>query len=109
MGAKPSLLRNEGKKGHHLQVSLRGSESSRDGAGAKIRIRLGTSWQASEVTRSGSYCSSADPRQSFGLGNAERIDELKVAWPLGRRQRFLGIPANRELVVFETAEGVPHS
>ncbi len=101
MGSTPSLLRNEGKKGNYLQVGLRGSESSRDGAGARLRLRLGESWQGSEVTRSGSYCSSSDPSQHFGLGKAERIDELEIDWPLGKKQRYLDIPPNRELVVFE--------
>ena len=45
------------------------------------------------VRRSSSYLASHDPRVHFGLGEAERVDEVVVVWPGGKTEAFGGFAA----------------
>jgi hypothetical protein len=48
------------------------------------------------------YGSQNTLRQHFGLGDAERIDELRVRWPRTRQvQVFRDVPVNRLVTVIE--------
>ena len=41
---------------------------------------------------------------TFGLGNAEHVDQLDIRWPSGTEQTFEGVKVDQELLVLE---GVP--
>jgi hypothetical protein len=41
------------------------------------------SWQLQEVISGGSYLSQNDLRLHFGLGRAEKADEILIRWPSG--------------------------
>lgn len=56
--------------------------------GASVRIQAGDKTQWRQVQRAYSYCSSNDPRVHFGLGKAERVEEVLVRWPDGQTQTF---------------------
>ena len=54
-----------------------------------------------EVGSGGSFGASS-LIQHVGLGSAEKIDELEVAWPAsGRTQRWTDVAANRRLRIVE--------
>jgi enediyne biosynthesis protein E4 len=81
-GGAPVLLRNRSGQGNHwLGLKLEGVKCNRDAVGARIR------WSAGGVVRSrlknagGSYLSSHDPREVLGVGKAEKIDWVEIAWP----------------------------
>jgi enediyne biosynthesis protein E4 len=83
--SKPALLRNVVKNNNHW-VTLRligGPRSPRDGVGAKIFLTAGGVRQRADVFSGGSYCSSSDQRVHFGLGAANRVEELEIHWPSG--------------------------
>ena len=42
----------------------------------------------------GSYQSASDPRLHFGLGAADRVEAVEVAWPSGRVDRFRDLAAD---------------
>ncbi len=90
--------------GHWLAVELAGTASNRSGLGATIEVRAGASRQVQEVQSASSYLSQNEAALHFGLGPATAINELIVRWPSGRRQRFLGLAADRRLRI---AEGEP--
>jgi hypothetical protein len=46
-----------------------------------------------------SYASTHDPRLHFGLGAAERADEVAVRWPDGTRSVLKDVRARQFLVV----------
>jgi hypothetical protein len=46
-----------------------------------------------------SYLCSNDPRAHFGLGSAERVDEIVVRWPDGSRETFPGGAADQPVVL----------
>jgi hypothetical protein len=100
----PTLLRNEGgNRRHWLHVSTVGSQSNRDGIGARIVVEIAGRRQIREVGTGRSFLSQSDLRVHFGLGTAERVDRLEVRWPSGVVQEFTDVRADQWLVVSEEA------
>ncbi|MBM3122986.1 MAG: CRTAC1 family protein [Chloroflexi bacterium] len=97
-----SLLRNEGgNRNHWLMVRTVGTESNRDGMGARLRVVSGDLVQTKEVKSSYGYLSSHDLRVPFGLGNRDRVDVLEIRWPSGLTTRIEDIEVDRVLTVIE--------
>jgi ASPIC and UnbV/FG-GAP-like repeat len=98
-----ALLKNEiGSVRHWLAVELTGTRSNRDAVGARVMIRAGALRQVREVALGDGYASQSSLRQYFGLGDADRADELVVRWPRsGTEQRFTNVAANQILQVIE--------
>ena len=103
-GGAPLLLENRsGLENHWLGLKLEGVNCNRDAIGARIR------WSAGGVVRSrlknsgGSYLSSHDPREILGIGKAEKIDWVEIAWPKpsNKVQRIANPPIDRYLTVRE--------
>ncbi len=98
----PTLLRNDGgNRNNWLLVKTVGTESNRDGIGAKVKARCGELVQINEVRSGSSYLSQNDLRLHFGLGRCAAVDELEVSWPSGREESFEDIPANQVLTIRE--------
>ncbi|HTU17308.1 MAG TPA: CRTAC1 family protein [Gemmataceae bacterium] len=91
-----AILRNEADtKGHHwLGVQLVGKDH-RDVVGAKIVLKAGGRKQTRFAHGGGSYASSSDRRQIFGLGTAERLEKLTVIWANGKEQTFSRLKLDR--------------
>ena len=105
---RPTLLRNDGgNENNWLMVKTIGTESNRDGIGARIEVRSGDLTQSAEIRSGASYLSHNDLRAHFGLGQREAIDLLVVRWPSGLEERFENLSANR-LVVLQEGEGIVH-
>jgi hypothetical protein len=92
MNAPPSLLVNQVRTPHHW-VAFRtvGTKSSRDGIGARIRMKAGSKIFVDEVRSGSSFISNNDMRVHFGLGVAAKIDWVEVRWLSGRTERFEGL------------------
>ncbi|MCY3845698.1 MAG: CRTAC1 family protein, partial [Acidobacteria bacterium] len=74
----------------YLAVRLVGTESNRDGLGASVTVRAaGRSYVKVHDGQSG-YLSQSSMPLYFGLADAERVDEIVVDWPSGRRQVVAG-------------------
>ena len=85
---------------HWLRVRAVDPErGERDALGAEIRVRAGGKTQMRWINPAMSYLCSNDARAHFGLGSAERVDEIVVVWPDGSRERFPGRPADRPAVL----------
>ncbi|MEM7582098.1 MAG: CRTAC1 family protein [Acidobacteriota bacterium] len=94
------LLRNDQDRGHHwLRVRLEGQTPNRDAIGAWIELTAGGTTQRRQVMPTRSYLSQVERTVTFGLGAAERVDELKVIWPDGSEQRVDGVEVDRLQVV----------
>ncbi len=105
---RPTLLRNDGgNENNWLMVKTIGTESNRDGIGARIEVHSGGLTQSTEIRSGASYLSHNDLRAHFGLGQREAIDSLVVRWPSGLEERFANLSANR-LVVLQEGEGIVH-
>ena len=81
------ILRNNGTKNHWLGLSLVGSKSNRQGFGARVTVTdMAGARQVFDVTASGSYLSSNDPRLVVGLGGKSAVRTIEVRWPDGKTQ-----------------------
>lgn len=87
------------KHGHWLGVRAYDAERRRDAIGAVVTVVAGGRSRVGLCNPAQSYCSSGDPRAHFGLGPAEAVDELRVAWPDGTTETFPGGPADRYVTV----------
>jgi len=102
----PSLLRNDGgNRNNWIMIKCVGTRSNRSGIGARVKVTVGSHPQIDEVMSGSSYYSQSDLRLHFGLGRAERVDLVEVAWPSGVKETFKDVPANG-LVVIQESKGI---
>jgi hypothetical protein len=91
IGGRLQLFRNDGAKGHWLEVSLR-----RFVPGAVVTALLPDGRSVVRVAHAGSsYLSSEDPRLLFGLGAASSVREVVVRYPDGGTVRMRDVRADR--------------
>ena len=100
-GQSADLIRNVGDHGYALLVRLVGTQSNRDGVGARLRLTTGTRTQIREVKAGSSYLGQNDLRQHFGLGTNQRVDRLEVQWPSGRSDVVPNVSANQIITIRE--------
>jgi enediyne biosynthesis protein E4 len=99
----PHILMNRSEtRRHWIEVKLTGSNSNRDGIGARVRITtLPGRSQYGYVSTASSYLSASDVRLHFGLGDAVQVREIQVDWPNGRVQKVSNVRANQVIVITE--------
>ncbi len=78
-----------------------GGPGNRFGIGARVAVEAGGRRRSSEARTSSSYLSQNDLTLHFGLGALERAERLEVAWPGGRRVRYLDLPGRRRIALAE--------
>ncbi|MDA2926133.1 CRTAC1 family protein, partial [Acidobacteria bacterium AH-259-G07] len=101
-GQAPMLLRNQGgNRNNWLDLRLRGVKSNANGIGTKLDLKVGRSRLRIQVVGGGSYLSASTYRVHFGLGGAERVDQLRISWLAGTVDIIEGIAANQSLIVVE--------
>ena len=95
IGGPLVLLENQGRSGRWLEVEL-----DVFAPGATITVVLpGGAVLTRAVVAGSSYLSSEDPRAHFGLGDADRVDELTVRWPDGRETVLRDLAVNQLVTV----------
>ena len=89
-GGTPALLRNDSqaalRRNNWMKIRLVGTESNRDGIGAKVWVQTNRKTQFKETTCGGSYASGSALTLHFGIGTEEIIQSIKVKWQSGRNQ-----------------------
>jgi hypothetical protein len=106
-GGPPALLRNLTPTAHgwvRLELVGDGVKSNRNAVGARVEVEAGGRVQTRWVLGGGSYLSASDRRLSVGLGPADKVDRVTVAWPSGRRDEYRDLPARRG---YRLTEGRP--
>lgn len=84
-----------------LALRLKGTKSNRDAIGAKVRVTAGGLTQYNHVSTSTGYQCSSEKTLRFGLGDAEKADEVEITWPTGKKQTLRDVPAGRIIEVAE--------
>ena len=97
-----SIYRNMSANRHAVLIRLQGRQSNRYGLGALVAIRIGKTRQVRELKACSGYAASDEPLVHFGVGNAERIDEMEIRWPSGLVQRLSDLPVDKLLTIFES-------
>jgi hypothetical protein len=103
MSARPSLLVNKVRSSNHwIAFKTVGTQSNRDGIGARIAVKVGKRILVDEVRSGSSYDSNNDMRVHFGLGSATKVDGVQLRWPSGRTEQFDGLAVD---TIHELKEG----
>ena len=92
---------NLSSAGRFLRVELEGTRSNRDAVGAVVRIREYGQQQMRIKTAGSGFQGQSEGTMHFGLGNAERVDTLRVEWPSGLVQEFSDLPADHIVSIVE--------
>ena len=98
----PLLLRNQSARaGHWLRIKTIGTQSNRDGFGARVEVKCGNLTQWAEVRANASFESASDSRLHFGLGTATQVDSITIRWPSGRVDQLGRLSTDQGIVVEE--------
>jgi hypothetical protein len=101
MNATPSVLKNNGPHGNHLNISLTGKQSNRSAVGARVVVTAAGRKMIDEVMSGGSYYSQNSFTLHFGLGGATEADEIEIRWPSGTVQTIGKTRANQTIKISE--------
>ena len=85
-GEPPVLLRNDSQTHNYVKIRLVGTESNRDGVGAKVWVRTNETTRFRESTCGGSYASGSERTLHFGIGAQETLQSIEVKWQSGHTQ-----------------------
>lgn len=103
-GGSLLVFENRFPRRHFLDVSLRGTQSNSAGVGARLVARVNGRSQTRELYPSNTFMSQSAPQVHFGVGDAERVDELVIYWPSGAVQTLRDLPADRHILVRESSD-----
>jgi hypothetical protein len=90
------LFRNDLASGHRsVRLTLVGTQSNRDGIGARVRVVHGGGTQSRLVRSGSSYLSQSELPLTFGVGRRDRVDRVVINWPSGRTEEFANVAAGQ--------------
>ncbi|WNJ17036.1 CRTAC1 family protein [Pontibacter sp. G13] len=100
------LYRNDQRSGNHwISIQLEGTQSNKQGVGAKIYltafIHQQSMTQYREVGSNSTFLGNNDIRAHFGLGDAPLVDKIEVHWPSGQIDTFKDIPLDQFFIIRE--------
>ena len=99
-----SIYRNGSSEGHRIRVKLNGAGTNTFGIGATVQVTTAAGQkQVRQLSPSMGFLSCNDPVLHFGLGDADRIDEMTVQWPSGQQQILRVLEADYTYTVVEPA------
>jgi hypothetical protein len=97
----PFIYRNKssGNGKNWLQIKLKGTARNPTGTGAKVWVKAGEDTYFSEISPTHGFYSSVEPIFQVGLGDKEKVDEIRVEW-LGNKHQILSqVDGNQRLVI----------
>jgi len=106
-GGQPILYENDASDtSDWLRIHTEGTESNRDGIGARITVDPDSTITGDEMTREidggSNFLSTSEMTAHFGLGAAAgSVDTVTIRWPSGIQQMFFNVAANTELLAVE--------
>ncbi|VEP11585.1 conserved hypothetical protein [Hyella patelloides LEGE 07179] len=108
LGSPSQLFRNNGNDNNWLEIDLKGTESNRDGIGARVLVTTPDGQTQLREQNSGiHHFAQNSQRIHFGLGSNDRISNLVIEWSSGTRQEFNNISdLNRVISITEEGEGL---
>ncbi|REK29706.1 MAG: CRTAC1 family protein [Planctomycetota bacterium] len=104
------LFENPGFDNHWIEIKLVGRESNACAIGVRIRADIEENGGERSIYRwvnSGGSFGGNPLRQHIGLGDAERISQLEIHWPMtGVTQEFRDVPVDRRVEIVEGADAI---
>lgn len=89
-----------------LRIKLIGTQSNRDGIGARVWLQSNVGWQMREKAMGSSYLAGGDPYLHFGLGTTTTVPRLFVRWPSGTTEQYTNVPGGQIVTLIE-GDGIP--
>jgi hypothetical protein len=86
---------------NYLKVKLQGTQSNSDGIGSVIEISIGGEKQFRYTLNGEGYLGQNSAYKIFGLGNASKVDYIKVKWLSGIVDVFNNVSANQNITIVE--------
>jgi enediyne biosynthesis protein E4 len=86
--------------GRYLRVDLLAVSPNPAAIGARVELEAGGRRQVREVRTGASYLSQSETTLHFGLGDAARVDRLRVRWTDGRVSELRDLPADRRVRLY---------
>jgi hypothetical protein len=80
-------------------VACEGAHGEPNPIGTVVTVRAGGRTWSQDIASGDSFLSSHDPRPHFGLGAAEKADEVDVRWPDGTHSRRRDVAARQILKI----------
>jgi hypothetical protein len=105
LGGAVHVLENRGARGHWLTVRARGAGGNTQALGARLEARHGDRVQRAELRTAGGFQAAVPAEAHFGFGDLERLPELVIHWPSGRRTTLRDVALDRILTVHESSFG----
>jgi hypothetical protein len=103
----PVLLRNVNSDHNHWVglLLIGGPKGPRDAVGATVYVTAGGQRQRGDVMSGGSFMSSNDFRQHFGLGESTTVDSVEIRWPDGAQESY-SLPGVDRYFAIEEGKGL---
>ena len=99
---------NARNSGHILVANIAGDKKNTAGIGAILRVYYDGGKQLYyEHYPTRGYLSTDDARAHFGLGNATKIDSIKVQWPDGKTQLLTNVETDKTIDITYEHASIP--
>lgn len=93
---------------HFLRVNLQGKSMNTFGIGAKVTVYTNGMQQLLEQMPTRGFESCVEPVLTFGLGNAKKVDSLKVIWPDMKMQVLRNINTSKTITLKQTDASIAY-
>jgi thiol-disulfide isomerase/thioredoxin len=90
-----------GNRLHFLRLELVGTRSNRDAVGALVRVTAGGLRQTRVKMAGNGFQAQSEGTLHFGLGAAQRAEQVTIHWPSGAEQSLHDVAADQVLRVVE--------
>lgn len=97
----PALLYRNNSSARFLTIALRGMGMNTRGIGAIVHVWADSLYQVKELNPTRGFQSSSDFVLSFGIGDRQTADSVRVVWPSGTTQILHSIASRTRLELLE--------
>ncbi len=103
------VYRNDLARGNSIQLKLVGADSNNDGVGAHVSLKIDDQQppQTRLLGAGRGFMSSSEMMVHFGVGDAEKVQQVTVRWPSGIEQTFENLDANKRYTIVERGDIQP--
>ena len=95
----PLFVYQNNTKNNHLKIQLKGTKKNTFAIGSIVELYTGNQILRQELMPSRGFQSSVDYTMTFGLGELQNIDSLRVIWPNQKTQKLENIEANQTITL----------
>jgi hypothetical protein len=78
-----------------VQLQVQATRANTLAIGTRLWLTAGGQTQVGFVNGGNGFASQSTRRVHFGVGQAQRIERLEVAWPSGTKQTYTDVPLDR--------------